>query len=116
MYGHLAVDERHGLCARGFAYYALAEARTLAPVHRQPTLEIGKSESGYPVSAISRTEEGKEGCVLCDREDLAVAQRPSFRRKITGEHSDFTKKRICHLIILLFSLFFDSAVRLATCR
>jgi hypothetical protein len=55
-------------------------------------LQIWQGEGSLAVTTISGAQEGKQGCVLIYWEELAVALRPPFRRKIECEHPYFTEK------------------------
>jgi len=52
-----------------------------ADVNRRPGAEVGEAEVHLPVTAERGSEQREEGLVLVDRQDLAVAERPSPGRE-----------------------------------
>src|SRR5882672_6609759 len=67
-------------------------------VHGQPASKVRKSERRLPVPPVRRADQGEEGLVLCDREELAVAQGPPQRGEIPSEHANLTHERICQTV------------------
>ncbi len=45
----------------------------LSLVQRDPTLQVGQSESGLAVATVGRTEQREQRRILGDRQELAVA-------------------------------------------
>jgi hypothetical protein len=56
------------------------------------TLQIWQCEVRLAVAAISRAQDGKQGLVLINGQELPVARSPSLGRKIESEHPYFTDK------------------------
>src|ERR1051326_9141422 len=79
----------------------LAQSETVASVVGNASLEIGQREVGLPVAAICGAKQGKQGLVLVDRQQLAVAQRPALGGEIKAYNLDFRQKRGRHCLSLV---------------
>src|SRR5258708_15049702 len=77
-----------------------AEGMSVAYADGNLPLKIGESEIDAPVTAKSGAQQTKERLVLIDGQQLAVAHRPTFRRKIETHDSDFREKWFCHDFLL----------------
>jgi len=84
MLWQLGNSDRVSLLAGG-----LAESMAVAHVHRNSPLKVRERESGLSIAAVSRSKERKQGLVLVDGKELAIAERPPFGREAEAEHSDF---------------------------
>src|SRR5258708_21437883 len=77
-----------------------AEGMSVAYADGNLPLKIGESEIDAPVTAKSGAQQTKERLVLIDGQQLAVAHRPTLRRKIETHDSDFREKWFCHGVLL----------------
>ena len=75
-------------CVRGFAA-ALAQGKAVAHVGGHAALEIGQGEVDASVTAVSGAQQRKQGLVLVDGQQLAIAERPALGRKIEAHDLDF---------------------------
>src|ERR1700723_4681001 len=63
-----------------------------AIAERHLALQIGEGERIDSIAAIIGAEQREQRRVLGDGHDLAIAQRPTLRRKAKAERADFAKK------------------------
>jgi hypothetical protein len=73
-------------------------------MHWRTALQIWQSKGRLAIATVGGAEQREERRILTNRHELAIAERPTFRRKIEGEDSDFGYKRIGHDFYLSFSL------------
>jgi hypothetical protein len=59
-------------------------------------LEVGQREVRLAVAAVRGAEEGEQGGVLRQRQELPVAPGPALGGEVEGEDADFRDERIGH--------------------
>lgn len=101
MCGNLGCEQRYGFHAAALTQVAERQAWPLARMHRRAALKIGQCERTEAVAAVGGSEQGKQGGILRNRQDLAVAKRPPCGSKVAGKYSNFGDKRICHISVCL---------------
>jgi hypothetical protein len=84
MGGHLGDRDRNGLCAGTFT-----QVMARAYVNRRTAAEVGQCEGRLTIATEGRAQERKERLVLIDRQELTVAERPTFRREHETHYTDF---------------------------
>src|ERR1700704_5136930 len=70
------------------------KAGTLAGVHRGVPLHVRECKVRFTVAAVGSAKQREKRGVLRNRQELTVAKRPSFGRKIERENADFSNKWI----------------------
>jgi hypothetical protein len=65
-------------------------------VHRQPSPKIWKSESALSIAAVRGADQVEKRFVLGNRKQLALAEHPTARREVPGEHPNFSNVRLRH--------------------
>src|SRR5262244_3888567 len=93
---HLCLKKRNGLFASGFAQITQTQARALACLHGRVTLEVRQSEVARAVATVGGAQQGKQRRVLADRQELTIAEGPTFGSKSSCKNSDFGNKWIRH--------------------
>ena len=88
--------QRDGRHARDFP-----ENDAVAPMNRYAALEVGQAEVHPPVAAVGGAEQREQRLILVDRQQLAVAKRPSLRGEVEGHDLDLAYERIAHDRLLL---------------
>src|SRR5688500_7511323 len=63
---------------------------------RDPATAVRQGEVHPPVAAPVRAQQREQRLVLVDRQQLAVAQRPSLRREAEAHDSDLSEERLSH--------------------
>ena len=81
---HFGTAERVRLLSADFAQRVSA-----AHMEGHSSLKIRQGESGLPVPAVSRSEQGKQRLILIDRQQLPVAQRPALGGKVEAHDANF---------------------------
>ena len=77
MLGHLlACQGDSGLSA------ALALSMPVTDMNRRSATQIRQGKVDTPITAVLGTQEGKQGLVLIDGQQLSVAQRPALGGKV----------------------------------
>jgi len=92
------VDMRGHLCGEdsdAFGTTFFAEGNTLAGVNGDAAAEIGQGKVGDAIAAIDGTEDGKQGLVLGDAEQLAITQRIPTWGKVASKNEDGPEKGFC---------------------
>src|SRR3954462_7974394 len=89
---HVVDEQRLRFGAGHFAYDARGQAWPVALAERCPALQVGQRKSGLSIAAVSRSDQGEQGRVLCDRQHLAVALLPAARVKRESERLNRAKK------------------------
>src|SRR5262249_48708765 len=74
----------------------LAERMPATHMDWHTPLKIGQTKVHTPITAVRRAQEREQGLVLIDRQQLTIAQSPTFRRKTEAHDADFGKKRFSH--------------------
>src|SRR5438105_5975206 len=90
--GKLAEIERDRFAAECFTQIDGTQACSLAIIHADAALEIRQGEGGLPVAAVGRAEDGEEGDVLGDGEELAVGESPAAGGEVAGEEIDLAEQ------------------------
>src|SRR2546423_5156930 len=78
----------------------LAEGKSLTHVNRHISLEIRQAEIYAPIAAVGGPEQREERLVLVDRQQLPVAERPTFWREAEAHDSDFGKEWFSHGVVV----------------
>ena len=100
-------DRRYGQCVQVGRQFrdrygmrlltcALAERMARAGMDRHAPLQIRQAEIYPAIPPECRAEQGEQGLILVDRQQLPVAQRPTPRRKYETHQANFGQKRLCH--------------------
>src|SRR6185295_9774299 len=63
-------------------------------MHWGSALQIRKREGRLAITAIGCSQEREEGRILAYRQELPIAECPTFGRKVEWKNSDFSNKRI----------------------
>jgi hypothetical protein len=74
----------------------IAEPRSLAHLDRHGALEVRQRKVGRAVAAKGCSQEGEQGGILADRQDLTVTKRPARGGKIEGKDLDLADKGGSH--------------------
>src|SRR5690348_12448101 len=69
---------------------------TIADMDWDTTLQIGQGKSCFPIAAIGRAQQRKEGLVLAGHQELAIAESPAFGGKVEGGNPNFSQEWIRH--------------------
>ena len=93
---HLVLRQGHVFTSAYLAQDVRRKTGSLPHVYRHRALQVRQREGSGAVAAIKCSQKRKQGCILADREELAVAQRPPLRGKIESEHPYLTEKWFCH--------------------
>lgn len=93
VWGEVAGCESGGFVAGFGADVAVAEAGALTEVDGASSPEVGKAEVATPIAAVGGAEEGEEGLVLGDGEELAVAESPAAGWKVEAKGLDLADER-----------------------
>src|SRR5438093_12512865 len=60
--------------------------------YRYAASQIGKRECGHAIAAEDCSQQRKEGLVIADRQQLALARHPSFPRKVPRRDGDLAEE------------------------
>ena len=66
----------------GFDPSGLTNEKSVALMHGHPTAQVRQGERALSIPSVSGANETKERGILCDGQQLALAERPTLRRKI----------------------------------
>jgi len=84
-----------------FTYESLRKAGAVSLADGDISLQVRESESRLAVASVESPQQGKQRRILGNRQQLAIAVRPSCGRKIESDTTNFANKLICHELILL---------------
>src|SRR6266436_134031 len=96
--------KRHRFYTNHLGKLVIRQPRALTHVNRHPAAQVGKSKSRLTITTVSRPDQLEKNFVLGNRKQLSVTKHPTRRRKISGEHSDFTYIGLTHFTLLIHSL------------
>src|ERR1700722_20156732 len=65
-------------------------------MHGNPTLQVGQSESVYPVPPAGSAEQRVQSAALAAGHELTTARGPPQWRAVPGEHGDLADIRLGH--------------------
>jgi hypothetical protein len=65
---------------------------TAALMNRNAAAKVRQRKINATIASVSRTQQRKERLVLIDRQELAVAESPTLRRKIKTNNLDFSQE------------------------
>src|SRR5713226_10626497 len=82
----------------GFHAAGLSQNEPVAKMNRHSALQIGKSKGLLSIATVGRADQLKQRFILRDREQLAVAKRPSRDSKVAREHPYLTNIWLCHIL------------------
>src|SRR5581483_11069947 len=88
---YLLNGQRYRGRALRFAKIGCRQTRRAAPMHWDLALQIRQGEVRRAIASEIRAEQGKQRCILLDREQLAVAGRPIHRSEGKTETANFAK-------------------------
>src|SRR5262245_23346422 len=72
------------LCTTGLAEIIVLQSHALPRTYRNASAQVGESKGGCAIAAVGGAEQRKQRCVLRDRQELSVAQRPSCGCEVVG--------------------------------
>src|SRR3990172_4694594 len=71
----------------------------LSRVHWRSALQIGQREVALSVPAVRRAQQGEEGRVLTEWQQLPIAERPAGRSEVEWINANLRDELICHLFL-----------------
>jgi hypothetical protein len=89
--GNLVHRQRDLFSTTGFR-----KNETVALMNGYPTAQVWQCEGGLPVATICGADQIEKCVVFGDRQQSPIAQGPSRRGKISGEHANLADIRLCH--------------------
>src|ERR1700722_6165233 len=90
--------QRHILDATDLAHN-VGDTREAALVNRNATPQVGECKRVQTVAAIGGANQIEQRGILTDGDQLTVAKRPAYRRKIKAETADFPNERLSHDVL-----------------
>src|SRR5579871_6642870 len=68
-------------------------------VDRHATLQVRQGEGVLTIAAVGGSDQVEEHLIFGDGQQLPLAQRPTGRREIAGEHADFADVWTTHGVL-----------------
>ena len=96
MIGNFRFEQRNSFRAAGFAQIVQRKTRALPGVHGRAALQVWQGKVRFAVAPIGGAQQGEEGRVLAQRQQLSVAPGPALGREVEWKNADFGDKWISH--------------------
>src|SRR5215510_14413748 len=80
-------------------------------MHWGVALHIRKRKGRLAITAIGCSQQREEGCILAYRQELPIAECPTFGRKVEWKNSDFSDKRISHVFSPFLGLRWENSLK-----
>ena len=88
----LASGQRNLLGATFFTHPVIAKPRSMSGMYRHPAPQVGQGESRAAIAAVHRTEDGKQGLMLTDGQQLSITKSPATWGEIASKKFDFSNE------------------------